>query len=127
MREYAAKRGWTIAVQVKEVGSGAAERELRERLFDATRHREIDVVLVWRLDRWGGSLVDLVVTLKKLAKLGVSFVSLTEALDLTSPTGRAIAGLLSIFAEFEHEILRERIAEGYGAAMRQTPIEGLAF
>jgi putative DNA-invertase from lambdoid prophage Rac len=92
MREYAAKRGWTIAARIREVGSGAAERELREKLLDSARRREIDVVLVWRLDRWGRSLVDLVVTLKELAELGVGFVSLTEALDLTTPTGRAIGG-----------------------------------
>ena len=116
MREYAAKRGWAIAVQIKEVGSGAAERKLRENLLAAARRREIDVVLVWRLDRWGRSLVDLVVTLKELAELGVSFVSLTEALDLTTPTGRAMAGLLSVFAEFEHEILRERIRAGIAEA-----------
>src|SRR6202161_2662923 len=67
MREYASKRGWMIAVQIKEVGSGAVERELREQLLAAARRREIDVVLVWRLDRWGRSLVDLVVTLKDLA------------------------------------------------------------
>jgi putative DNA-invertase from lambdoid prophage Rac len=116
MREYAAKRGWAIAVQIKEVDSGAAERKLRENLLAAARRREIDVVLVWRLDRWGRSLVDLVVTLKELAELGVSFVSLTEALDLTTPTGRAMAGLLSVFAEFEHEILRERIRAGIAEA-----------
>src|ERR1700735_3714079 len=103
MREYAGKRGWEIAVQIKEVGSGAAERELREKLMAAAGRREIDVVLVWRLDRWGRSLADLVVTLKELAELGVGFVSLTEALDLTTPTGRAMAGLLSVFAEFEYE------------------------
>jgi DNA invertase Pin-like site-specific DNA recombinase len=119
MREYAVKRGWTIAVQVKEVGSGAAERELREKLLAAARRREIDVVLVWRLDRWGRSLADLVVTLKELAELGVGFVSLTEALDLTTPTGRAMAGLLSVFAEFEHEILRERIRAGLVEARRK--------
>ena len=72
MREYAAKRGWTVAVQIKEVGSGAAERELRQKLLDAARRREIDVVLVWRLDRWGRSLVDLVATLKELAELDVA-------------------------------------------------------
>jgi DNA invertase Pin-like site-specific DNA recombinase len=116
MREYAAKRGWAITVQIKEVGSGAVERELREKLLAAARRREIDVVLVWRLDRWGRSLVDLVVTLKELASLGVGFVSLTEALDLTTPTGRAMAGLLSVFAEFEHEILRERIRAGIAEA-----------
>ena len=90
MREYAAKRGWEVAVQIKEVGSGAVERELREKLMAAARRREIDVVLVWRLDRWGRSLVDLVVTLKELSELGVGFASLTEALDMTTPTGRAI-------------------------------------
>jgi DNA invertase Pin-like site-specific DNA recombinase len=64
MREYAAKRGWEIAVQVKEVGSGAVGRELREKLMAAARRGEIDTALVWRLDRWGRSLADLVVTLK---------------------------------------------------------------
>jgi putative DNA-invertase from lambdoid prophage Rac len=116
MREYSARRGWTIAIQIKEVGSGAAERELREKLLDAARRRDIDVVLVWRLDRWGRSLLDLVVTLKELAELGVGFVSLAEALDLTTPTGRAMAALLSVFAEFEHEILRERIRAGIAEA-----------
>jgi len=116
MREYAARRGWTIAMQVREVNSGAARREARQKLLEAARRREIDLVLVWRLDRWGRSLVDLVVTLKELAELGVSFVSLTEALDLTTPTGRAMAGLLSVFAEFEHEILRERIRAGIAEA-----------
>jgi putative DNA-invertase from lambdoid prophage Rac len=119
MREYAVKRGWTVALQIKEVGSGAAERELREKLMAAARRREIDVVLVWRLDRWGRSLVDLLVTMKELAQLGVGFVSLTEALDLTTPAGRAMAGLLSIFAEFEHEILRERIRAGIAEARLQ--------
>jgi hypothetical protein len=75
MREYAAKRGWTIAVQIREVGSSAAERELREKLIAAARRREIDVVLVWRLDRWGRSLVDLVVTLKELAEAPGGFVA----------------------------------------------------
>src|SRR3984957_2508590 len=114
MREYAARRGWTITVQVREVGSGAAKREAREKLLDAARRREIDVVLVWRLDRWGRSVTDLLATLQELEYLGVGFVSLTEALDLTTPAGRAMAGLLAIFAEFEREILRERNITGLG-------------
>jgi hypothetical protein len=108
MREYAARRGWRVAVQVREVNSGAAKREAREKLLEAARRREIDVVLVWRLDRWGRSVTDLLATLQELDHLGVGFVSLTEALDLTTPAGRAMAGLLAIFAEFEREILRER-------------------
>ena len=116
MREYAARRGWTIVMQVREIGSGVAQREAREKLLEAARRREIDVVLVWRLDRWGRSLADLVVTLKELADLGVGFVSLTEALDLTTPIGRAMAGLLAVFAEFEHDVLRERVRAGLAEA-----------
>jgi len=116
MREYAARRGWTIALQVKEIGSGASQRERRENLLEAARRREIDVVLVWRLDRWGRSVTDLLATLQELEHLGVGFVSLTEALDLTTPAGRAMAGLLAVFAEFEREILRERVRAGLAHA-----------
>ncbi len=78
LREYVSRRGWTIAVQVREVSSGAAKREAREKLLDAARRREIDVVLVWRLDRWGRSVTDLLATLQELEHLGVGFVSLTD-------------------------------------------------
>src|SRR6202789_4468748 len=116
MREYAVRRGWIIALQVKEVGSGAVQRQLREKLLDAARRREIDVVLVCRLDRWGRSVADLLATLQELEHLGVGFVSLTEALDLTTPVGRAMAALLAVFAEFEREILRERVRAGLAHA-----------
>lgn len=123
MREYAGRRGWTIALQVREVGSGAAKREAREKLLDAARQRDIDVVLVWRLDRWGRSVTDLLATLQELNHLSVSFVSLTEALDLTTSAGRAMAGLLTIFAEFEREVPAGTNASWLGAspAERQTP------
>jgi putative DNA-invertase from lambdoid prophage Rac len=116
MREYASRRGWTIALQVREVNAGAARREAREKILDAARRREIDLVLVWRLDRWGRSVADLLATLQELDHLGVGFVSLTEALDLTTPAGRAMAGLLAIFAEFEREVLRERTRAGLAEA-----------
>ncbi len=103
LREYAARRGWTIAVQIREVGSGAAKREAREKLLEVARRREIDVVLVWRLDRWGRSVTDLLTTLQELEHLGVGF-------------GRAMAGLLSVFAEFEREVLRERTRAGLAHA-----------
>ena len=85
----------------------------------AARRREIDVIVVWRLDRWGRSVADLMATLGELTELGVGFVSLTEALDLTTPTGRAMAGMLAIFAEFEREILRERVRAGIAQARKQ--------
>src|SRR5271165_2255075 len=116
MSAYIKDRSWKSARRVEDVGSGAKDRPGRESLLKAARRREVDVVVVWRLDRWGRSLPDLVVTLRELTELGVGFVSLTEALDLTTPTGRAMAGLLSVFAEFEHEILRERIRAGIAEA-----------
>jgi len=116
MREYADRRGWTVAMQVKEVGSGASQRQMREKLIEAAHRRELDVVLVWRLDRWGRSVTDLLATLQELEHLGVGFVSLTEALDLTTPAGRAMAGLLAVFAEFEREVLRDRVRAGLAHA-----------
>ena len=116
LREYAARRGWTITMQMREVGSGAAQRQVREKLLEAARRREIDVVLVWRLDRWGRSVTDLLATLQELEHLGVGFVSLTEALDLTTPAGRAMAGLLAVFAAFAREILAERTRAGLAHA-----------
>ena len=58
---------------------------------------------VWRLDRWGRSLLDLINSLQELTALGVGFASISEALDLTTPGGRAMAGMLAVFAEFERE------------------------
>jgi DNA invertase Pin-like site-specific DNA recombinase len=92
--------------------------------MQAARRRDVDAVLVWRLDRWGRSVADLLLTLQELNQLGVGFVSLTEVLDLTTPTGRAMAGLLAVFAEFEREILRERVRAGIAHARRHGKTHG---
>src|ERR1700721_4518951 len=116
MRKYAGRRVWIIALQVREVGSGATQRQSREQLLECTRRRQINVVVVWRLDRWGRSVTDLLTTLQELEHLGVGSVSLTEALDLTTPAGCAMAGLLSRVAQFEREILRDPIPAALGSA-----------
>lgn len=119
MRQYAVTRGWNVVVQIEDIGSGVKERPQRDRLLLAARKRDIDVILVWKLDRWGRSLPDLVTTLQELSAMGVGFISLTEALDLTTPTGRAMAGLLDVFAEFERDLLRERVKAGIAHARAQ--------
>jgi len=124
MREYAKKRSWAVAVEVKDVGSGATTHPDREQLIAAARRREIDLVLAWRLDRWGRSLIDLVTTLQELSALGVGFVSLSEALDLTTPSGRALAGMLAVFAEFERDILRDRVKAGIAQARKEGKLHG---
>ena len=119
MREHAEHRGWAVVMTVEDVGSGVRERPMREDLIRAARRRELDLILVWRLDRWGRSLVDLVTTLQELTVLQVGFVSLGEALDLTTPSGRALAGMLAVFAEFERDILRDRVKAGIAQARKE--------
>lgn len=119
MRDYAKRRGWSVALEEKEVGSGAKTRPRREELLRAARRREIDAIVVWRLDRWGRSLLDLIGSLNELHTVGVGFVSLSEALDMTTPAGRALAGMLAVFAEFERDILRERVRAGIAQARKE--------
>jgi putative DNA-invertase from lambdoid prophage Rac len=124
MSAYLKNRGWIAASRIEDVGSGAKERPGRESLLMAARRREIDAIVVWRLDRWGRSVADLMTTLRELTDLGVGFVSLTEALDLTTPSGRAMAGMLAIFAEFEREILRDRVKAGIAQARKEGRSHG---
>jgi putative DNA-invertase from lambdoid prophage Rac len=124
LRAYARRRGWQAVLEVEEVGSGASVRPQREGLLRAARRREIDVIAVWRLDRWGRSVIDLIATLQELAALQVGFVSLTEALDLTTPSGRALAGMLAVFAEFERDILRDRVKAGIAQARTEGRLHG---
>lgn len=125
MKRYAKARDWQIETEIAEIRSGAKDkRPQREELINQARRRQIDVIIVWKLDRWGRSVNDLFHTLNELSGLGVGFISLTEALDLTTPTGRAMAGLLSIFAEFEREVLRERVKSGIAHAREKGKNHG---
>ncbi len=124
MQKYVKSRDWNIVTQIEDTGSGASERPERETLLKAARRRDIDLILVWRLDRWGRSVTDLLNTLQELTQLGVGFVSITEVLDLTTVTGRAMAGLLAVFSEFEREILRERVKAGIAHAKDQGKPHG---
>lgn len=119
MTEYASRRNWDIVLEITDVASGATSRPRREELLKAARRREVDVIVVWRLDRWGRSVADLVTSLNELQALDVGFVSLTEALDMTTPGGRALAGMLAVFAEFERDILRDRVRAGIAQARKE--------
>ena len=124
MREYAKRRGWTVAMQIEEVGSGAKDRPARNDILGAAIRREIDIVLVWKLDRWGRSLLDLVTTLKELHAVGVNFVSLNDSLDFTTPSGQAMAGMLAVFAQYERDILRDRVKAGIAEARKNGKPHG---
>jgi DNA invertase Pin-like site-specific DNA recombinase len=124
LREYAAHRGWEVVQEVAEVGSGASVRPKREALLQAARRREFDVIAVVQLARWGRSLRDLVTSLEELAELGVGFVSLRDSLDFSTPAGRAMAGMLSVFAAFERDLLQERVRSGLSHAKRHGTRSG---
>ena len=112
---YIKGRGWDLVRQVKDVGSGAGAawpRGAAEGRGTARDRRRGGLAT----EPLGPSLPDLVVTLRELTELGIGFVSLTEALDLTTSTGRAMAGMLAVFAEFEREVLRERVGAGIAQA-----------
>jgi putative DNA-invertase from lambdoid prophage Rac len=119
MGAYAKRRGWSVATEVKEVCSGAKAIPQREEILKAARRRELDAIVVWRFDRWGRSLLDLIASLQEPHAVGVGFISLTEALDMTTPCGRALAGMLTVFAEFERDILRDRVKVGIAQARKK--------
>jgi DNA invertase Pin-like site-specific DNA recombinase len=119
LRQYARSRKWKVVLAVQDIGSGLKERKKRDKLIQAARRREIDAILVWKLDRWGRSLHDLISTLNELSELQVGFVSLTEALDLTTSIGRAMAGVLAVFAQFERDMLSERVKAGIAQARKR--------
>ena len=87
-------------------------------MTDAAKRR-IDVVVVWRFDRFGRNLRHLVTSIEELAATGVSFVSMGESIDTSSPTGRLLLGVFGSFAEFEQERIRERIHARLARARRQ--------
>jgi len=119
IRKYLRARKWKSVLEVDDIGSGVKERKKRQQLMVAARRRDIDAIVVWKLDRWGRSLHDLVSTLQELSELEVGFVSITEAIDLTTPIGRATAGLLAVFADFERDLLRERVKAGIAQARKK--------
>lgn len=124
LKKYAKQRQWKVVMEIEETGSGANHRPQRELLLKAARRREIDNIIVWRLDRWGRSITDLLTTLEELAALKVGFISISEALDLTTATGKAMAGLLAVFAQFERDLLRERVKAGIAHAKEQGKPHG---
>lgn len=114
LREYCQRRGWEIAGEYVDIGvSGSKDsRPQLNRLLAAAHRRQCDAILVWKLDRFGRSLKHLVNALAEFESLGVAFISLKESLDLTTPAGRLMFGIISAMAEFERDLIRERVRAG---------------
>ena len=115
---FASRAGYEVVGTFKETGSGAKlDRAERRKVMALAQARHIDAVLVTELSRWGRSTTDLLATLKELETLRVSVIAMNGmAFDLSSPHGRMIATVLAGIAEFERELIQERIRSGIAAA-----------
>jgi DNA invertase Pin-like site-specific DNA recombinase len=113
LSDYCKQRGWQIVGHYVDHGTGkTAHRPELDKLLDAARKRQINCVVVWKLDRFGRSMQHLVNTLVELQGLGVSFVSYMENLDFTSASGKLMFNILASFAQFERDIISDRVRAG---------------
>jgi len=122
LREYAARRGWEVYAEYVDSGvSGSKESrpELNRLMADAHR-RHFDVVLCWKVDRFGRSLKHLVNSLADLDSYGIAFVSLRDNLDLSTPSGRLMFQIIGAMAEFERSLIQERVRAG----LRNAKLKG---
>ncbi len=121
LREYAGKRAWAISKEYIDegyTGSNTKRPAFTAMMADAKK-RKFDVLLVYKLDRLSRSLKDLITTLDDLKSMGVDFVSYDNGLDTTTPTGRLIFNVVGAVAEFEKDIIRERVRAGLENAKRK--------
>jgi DNA invertase Pin-like site-specific DNA recombinase len=128
LKAWAAAAGHQVVEVYEDAGvSGAAGRDKRPR-FDAMLkgavRREFDMLAVWSVDRMGRSLQDLIGCLNELHAAGIDLYIHRQALDTTTPAGKAMFGMLGIFAEFEREIIRERVHAGLARAREQGRVGG---
>lgn len=118
VREYCRRRGWQIVGEFVDEGiSGSKEhRPALDRLLSDCRKRLVDAVVVYRYDRFARSLRQLVNALDEFRALGIDFVSLHEGVDTSTPNGRLVFGIFASIAEFERELIRDRVRSGLALA-----------
>lgn len=118
VREFCRRRGWKIVGEFVDEGiSGSKEhRPALDSLLSDCRKRLVDAVVVYRYDRFARSLRQLVNALEEFRALGIDFVSLHEGVDTSTPNGRLVFGIFASIAEFERELIRDRVRSGLALA-----------
>ena len=116
--EYATKNSLTYDIYEEEE-STRKTRPVKQALMERLRNHEYDAVIVYRLDRWARSSTELILGAKELLDKGIGFISVSDNLDFNSATGKLHFAILSAFAEFERELIRERTIEGLRRAKMQ--------
>jgi DNA invertase Pin-like site-specific DNA recombinase len=119
LREFAERRGWQYEIFTDRGQSGAKDsRPALNRLLQQLRRKKFDVLAVWSLDRLARSLRQLLTIAEECKVFGVDIVSLKQNIDSTLPAGRLTFQVLGAVAEFEREMLRERVKAGMNQARR---------
>ena len=119
--EYAKRRDWQTEVFTDSISGAKDRRPGLDQMMAQVRRRKCDVVLVYRYDRFARSLQQLVNALEEFRVLGVNFVSLHEGVDTSTPNGRLVFGIFASIAEFERELIRDRVRSG----MRHAKAQGV--
>lgn len=116
LRKYAVAREWTVIDEYVDTGwSGAkASRPAMDRLMIDARARKFDTVIVYKLDRWGRSVINLVNSMAELTLFGVRFLVTTQPIDTdeNNPAAKLLMNILAAVAQFEREIIHERVMSG---------------
>ena len=118
IRQFCKRRDWTTVQEYVDKGiSGSKEhRPALDKLLADCRKRAVDCVVVYRYDRFARSLRQLVNALEEFRALGIDFVSLHEGVDTSTPNGRLVFGIFASIAEFERELIRDRVKSGLALA-----------
>jgi putative DNA-invertase from lambdoid prophage Rac len=126
LKSYADRCGYDVVRIYKEVGSGAKNDRLeRKNITQLARSRSIDIILVSELTRWGRSTIDLIDSLNQLQSWGVSLIAQNGfQFDLSTPHGKMIASIMASLAEFERDLLKERIKSGIANARAKGKVFG---
>lgn len=126
LRQYCKDRKWTVTQEYVDHGvSGAkARRPERDRLITDAKNHTFESVLVWKLDRWGRSLMDLHQTVADLQALGIGFLSMMDNLNFDTAMGKLSFAILAAFAAFERDIIKERVKAGLAMARAKGKVLG---
>jgi putative DNA-invertase from lambdoid prophage Rac len=126
LHTYCERRAWPVVGEYVDKGiSGAkASRPALDKLKAAARRRDFDCVLVWKIDRWGRSLIDCINGIRELTSLGVRFIAVTQNIDTdeSNPAARLMMSMMFAFAEFERELIKERIQAGVAQYHRNVAL-----
>ena len=131
LRDAAKRMGWEVVEEFVDHGiSGAKSRKDRPKLdamLKGVSRKDFDIVAAWSVDRLGRSLIDLVGLLQELHSMGVDLYLHQQGINTTTPAGKALFGMMGVFAEFERGMIQERVRSGLARAKKHGTKSGKAI